>query len=90
MENGKLLSGYRAEYTYRDTVVFDCSFRYAMNGSDASTCRENGLWDPPLPLCQRSKCGAPGAAPPAPAALLPAGSHPSKKALGRESDGSKS
>lgn len=68
VENGKLLSGYRAEYTYRDTVIFDCNFRYAMNGSDTCTCSENGLWDPPLPLCQRSECAAPSAAP---AALLP-------------------
>ncbi|NXI74655.1 CR2 protein, partial [Anseranas semipalmata] len=59
VENGKLLSGYRAEYLYRDTVIFDCEFRYALNGSDTSTCRENGLWEPPLPLCQRSSCDDP-------------------------------
>ncbi|KFV13015.1 Complement receptor type 2, partial [Pterocles gutturalis] len=59
VENGRLLSGYRAEYTYRDTAVFDCNFRYAMNGSDAATCTENGLWDPPLPLCQLSSCDDP-------------------------------
>ncbi|XP_009325696.1 PREDICTED: complement component receptor 1-like protein [Pygoscelis adeliae] len=57
--NGKLLSGYRLAYTYRDTVMFDCNFRYAMNGSDVSTCKENGLWDPPLPLCQLSSCDDP-------------------------------
>ncbi|KFQ46495.1 Complement receptor type 2, partial [Nestor notabilis] len=59
VENGELLSGYRAEYTYGDTVVFDCHFRYTMNGSDASTCRENGLWDPPLPRCLLNSCGDP-------------------------------
>ncbi|KAM6192173.1 complement component receptor 1-like protein [Sarcoramphus papa] len=59
VENGKLLSGYRAEYTYRDTVMFDCNFRYAMNGSDTSTCKENGLWDPPLPRCQLNSCDDP-------------------------------
>ncbi|PKU32250.1 hypothetical protein llap_17445 [Limosa lapponica baueri] len=59
VENGKLLNGYRAEYTYRDTVVFDCNFRYTMNGSDTSTCSRNGLWDPPLPLCQLSSCDDP-------------------------------
>ncbi|NXQ94234.1 CR1L protein, partial [Sagittarius serpentarius] len=59
VENGKLLSGYRSEYTYRDTVMFDCNFRYAMKGSDTSTCKENGLWDPPLPLCQLSSCDDP-------------------------------
>ncbi|NXF30165.1 CR1L protein, partial [Nyctibius bracteatus] len=59
VENGKLLSRYRAEYSYRDAVVFDCNFRYTMNGSDASTCTENGLWDPPLPRCQLSSCDNP-------------------------------
>ncbi|NXL56247.1 CR1L protein, partial [Chordeiles acutipennis] len=59
VENGKLLSGYRLEYTYRDTVLFDCNFRYSLNGSDTSTCKENGLWDPPLPLCQLSSCDNP-------------------------------
>ncbi|XP_010176981.1 PREDICTED: complement component receptor 1-like protein [Mesitornis unicolor] len=57
--NGKLLSGYRAEYSYRDTVVLDCAFRYTMNGSDASTCNKNGHWDPPLPRCQLSSCDDP-------------------------------
>ncbi|KAM8988351.1 complement component receptor 1-like protein [Ara ararauna] len=59
VENGQLLSGYRAEYTYGDTVVFDCNFRYALNSSSASTCNENGLWDPPLPQCLLSSCGDP-------------------------------
>ncbi|NWR79184.1 CR2 protein, partial [Centropus unirufus] len=59
VENGKLLSGYQPEYTYRDTVMFDCNFRYAMNGSETSRCQENGLWEPPLPLCQRSSCDDP-------------------------------
>ncbi|KAK0677650.1 CR2 protein, partial [Pygoscelis papua] len=59
VKNGKLLSGYRLAYTYRDTVMFDCNFRYTMNGSDVSTCKENGLWDPPLPLCQLSSCDDP-------------------------------
>lgn len=59
VENGKLLSGYRAEYTYRDTVVFDCEFRYTLLGSDTSACSEAGSWEPPLPLCQRSSCDDP-------------------------------
>ncbi|KAM6398824.1 complement component receptor 1-like protein [Rhynochetos jubatus] len=59
VENGKLLSGFRIKYTYRDTVMFDCNFRYTMKGSDASMCKENGLWDPPLPLCQLSSCDDP-------------------------------
>nr|XP_013805961.1 PREDICTED: C4b-binding protein alpha chain-like [Apteryx mantelli mantelli] len=59
IDNGKLLSRYRTQYTYRDTVMFDCNFRYTLNGSDISTCTENSLWDPPVPVCQRSSCDDP-------------------------------
>ncbi|NXH09945.1 CR2 protein, partial [Bucco capensis] len=57
--NGKLLSGHRLSYSYRDTVIFDCAFRYTLNGTDTSTCNENGLWEPPLPFCQLSSCSDP-------------------------------
>ncbi|NWI83726.1 CR1L protein, partial [Dryoscopus gambensis] len=59
VENGKLLSGYRPDYTFGDTVVFDCDLRYSLSGSGASTCRGSDLWEPPLPLCQRSSCDDP-------------------------------
>uniref|UniRef100_A0A8D0F2W6 Sushi domain-containing protein n=1 Tax=Strix occidentalis caurina TaxID=311401 RepID=A0A8D0F2W6_STROC len=59
VENGKLLSGYQADYTYGDTVMFDCNFRYTLVGSGTSTCKENDRWDPPLPLCQLSSCDDP-------------------------------
>ncbi|XP_009995812.1 PREDICTED: membrane cofactor protein-like, partial [Chaetura pelagica] len=59
LEHGKLLSGYRPRYTYRDTVLFDCHFRYTLNGSDTSTCSQEGLWHPPLPRCQLSSCEDP-------------------------------
>ncbi|XP_021233226.1 complement receptor type 1-like [Numida meleagris] len=59
VEHGKLQSMYRAEYTYGDTVVLDCEFRYSLEGSDTAMCQEDGSWDPPLPLCQRSSCDDP-------------------------------
>ncbi|NWI48254.1 CR1L protein, partial [Picathartes gymnocephalus] len=59
VENGKLLSGYRPDYTFGDTVVFDCDLRYSLSGTGASTCRDSNLWEPPLPLCQRSSCDDP-------------------------------
>ncbi|NXR95684.1 CR2 protein, partial [Hypocryptadius cinnamomeus] len=59
VENGKLLSGNRPDYSFGDTVVFDCDLRYSLSGSPASTCRDSGLWEPPLPLCQRSSCDEP-------------------------------
>ncbi|NXI87626.1 CR1L protein, partial [Rhipidura dahli] len=59
VENGKLLGGSRHEYTFGDIVVFDCDFRFSLSGSGASTCRDSDLWEPPLPLCQRSSCDDP-------------------------------
>ncbi|RLV86630.1 hypothetical protein DV515_00015845 [Chloebia gouldiae] len=59
VENGKLLSGYRPDYSFGDTVVFECDFRHSLSGSGASSCRDSGLWEPPLPLCQRSSCDDP-------------------------------
>ncbi|XP_015506113.1 6-phosphofructo-2-kinase/fructose-2,6-bisphosphatase 2 isoform X1 [Parus major] len=59
VENGKLLSGYRPHYTFGDTVVFDCDLHYSLSGSGASSCRDSDLWEPPLPVCQRSSCDEP-------------------------------
>ncbi|NWQ99727.1 CR1L protein, partial [Paradoxornis webbianus] len=59
VENGRLLSRYRPHYSFRDTVLFECDFRYSLSGSAASTCGDSGLWEPPLPLCQRSSCDDP-------------------------------
>ncbi|XP_027750988.1 complement receptor type 1-like [Empidonax traillii] len=59
LANGKLMSLYRSEYTYGDTVLFDCNFRYTLKGSYTSTCKDNNLWDPPLPLCQLTSCNYP-------------------------------
>ncbi|NXU07968.1 CR2 protein, partial [Pardalotus punctatus] len=59
VDNGKLLGGRQPHYSYGDTVVFDCDFRYSPSGSGASTCGDSELWEPPLPLCQRSSCDDP-------------------------------
>ncbi|NXS60391.1 CR2 protein, partial [Brachypteracias leptosomus] len=59
VRNGRLVSGRGLRYSYGDTIIIDCDPRYALNGSETSTCNKEGLWDPPLPFCQRSKCPAP-------------------------------
>ncbi|NXU35254.1 CR2 protein, partial [Drymodes brunneopygia] len=59
VENGKLLGWFRSEYAFGDTVVFDCDLRYSLSDNGASTCKGNDLWEPPLPLCQRSSCDDP-------------------------------
>ncbi|NXU76091.1 CR2 protein, partial [Oreotrochilus melanogaster] len=59
LEHGNLLSKRRSPYTYGDSVLFECSPRFSLSGSGASTCGGDGLWDPPLPRCQRSSCDDP-------------------------------
>ncbi|NXR60752.1 CR1L protein, partial [Rhadina sibilatrix] len=59
VEHGQLLGGPRPRYSFGDTVAFECDFRYSLSGSGASTCRDSDLWEPPLPLCQRSSCDDP-------------------------------
>ncbi|NXD27490.1 CR1L protein, partial [Spelaeornis formosus] len=59
VEHGQLLGRYRPDYTLGDTVVFECDLRYSLSGSEASTCSDSNLWEPPLPLCLRSSCDDP-------------------------------
>ncbi|KFP06167.1 Zona pellucida sperm-binding protein 3 receptor, partial [Calypte anna] len=41
------------------SALRECASRYSLSGSGASTCGGDGLWDPPLPRCQRSSCDDP-------------------------------
>ncbi|NXO87744.1 CR2 protein, partial [Sitta europaea] len=59
VEHGRLLGRRRPEYTLGDTVLFECDLHYSLSGPGLSTCTENNLWEPPLPLCQRSSCDDP-------------------------------
>ncbi|NWV36281.1 CR2 protein, partial [Grantiella picta] len=59
VDNGKLLGGRQPYYSYGDSVAFECDFRYSLTGSSTSACGDNGDWEPPLPLCQRSSCDDP-------------------------------
>ncbi|NXO43703.1 CR1L protein, partial [Locustella ochotensis] len=59
VENGRLLSLSRLHYNFGDSVAFECGFRYSLNGTGVSTCTDDDLWEPPLPVCQRSSCDDP-------------------------------
>ncbi|NXC41407.1 C4BPA protein, partial [Penelope pileata] len=59
VEHSKLVSGYRVEYTYGDTVILDCDLHYSLSGSDTAVCQEDGSWKPPLPQCERISCDDP-------------------------------
>ncbi|XP_025751661.1 membrane cofactor protein [Manacus vitellinus] len=53
VKNGKRLSGFGLEHTYKDTVSFECNPGYKMNGSSVVTCEANSSWTPPLPTCEK-------------------------------------
>ncbi|NXK25113.1 CR2 protein, partial [Arenaria interpres] len=55
IKNGKT-TGLETMYKLRDTVVFECDFGYALKGSQESQCQFGGTWDPPVPICEKSKC----------------------------------
>uniref|UniRef100_A0A8B9PPJ3 Sushi domain-containing protein n=1 Tax=Apteryx owenii TaxID=8824 RepID=A0A8B9PPJ3_APTOW len=59
VKNGEKLSGFGTEYTYRETVTFQCYPGHVLIGSDIVTCEADSTWKPPLPVCDPRYCGAP-------------------------------
>ncbi|KFW09498.1 Complement receptor type 1, partial [Eurypyga helias] len=57
VKNGKKLSGFGTEYTYRHTVTFECYPGYLLNGSSTVTCEADNSWNPPVPTCEPVHCG---------------------------------
>uniref|UniRef100_A0A8D0F2J4 Sushi domain-containing protein n=1 Tax=Strix occidentalis caurina TaxID=311401 RepID=A0A8D0F2J4_STROC len=55
IENGRT-TGLETTYRLGDLVVFECDFGYALKGSQESHCQFGGTWDPPVPVCEKSKC----------------------------------
>ncbi|NXW57531.1 C4BPA protein, partial [Eurystomus gularis] len=55
--NGRRLSGFGTEHTYKNTVTFECNPGYSMNGSNLVTCEADSNWEPPLPTCDPIYCG---------------------------------
>ncbi|NWI84793.1 C4BPA protein, partial [Pitta sordida] len=59
VKNGRRLSGFGKDHTYRDSVTFECDNGYRMNGSSVVICEANSTWTPPLPTCDEIRCGPP-------------------------------
>ncbi|NXW34133.1 CR1 protein, partial [Phaetusa simplex] len=57
VKNGKRLSGFGTEHTYKETVTFECNPGHVLNGSSVVTCEADSTWKPPLPTCDPTKCG---------------------------------
>lgn len=55
VENGRT-NGVQLAYRPRDIVVFECDPGYTLSGSPETQCQDDGRWDPPIPVCEKSKC----------------------------------
>ncbi|NXF30123.1 C4BPA protein, partial [Nyctibius bracteatus] len=57
VKNGKRLSGFGTEHTYKHTVTFECNPGHLLRGSSVVTCEADSTWKPPLPTCDPIYCG---------------------------------
>ncbi|XP_077695689.1 complement receptor type 2 [Eretmochelys imbricata] len=51
IQNGRKVAGRGPVYRPRDTVRFECDPGYTLSGSRQIQCRDEGTWDPPVPVC---------------------------------------
>uniref|UniRef100_A0A8C3KR49 Complement component 4 binding protein alpha n=1 Tax=Calidris pygmaea TaxID=425635 RepID=A0A8C3KR49_9CHAR len=57
VKNGRKVSGFGTEYTYKNTVTFECDPGHVLKGSSVVTCEADSTWNPPLPTCDPVYCG---------------------------------
>uniref|UniRef100_A0A8C0GNE4 Sushi domain-containing protein n=1 Tax=Chelonoidis abingdonii TaxID=106734 RepID=A0A8C0GNE4_CHEAB len=55
IQNGRKVAGRGPVYRPRDMVRFECDPGYTLNGSRQIQCRDEGTWDPPVPVCIQGK-----------------------------------
>ncbi|XP_048214199.1 complement receptor type 2 [Perognathus longimembris pacificus] len=55
---GLTLSVQKERYSYNDTVMFECESDFTMKGSRRVRCNAQGIWEPPVPVCEK-ECQAP-------------------------------
>ncbi|XP_065447089.1 complement receptor type 2-like [Chrysemys picta bellii] len=53
VENGRT-NGVQPAYRPRDIIVFECDPGYTLSGSHETQCQDDGRWDPPVPVCERT------------------------------------
>uniref|UniRef100_A0A8C9Q218 Complement component receptor 1-like protein n=1 Tax=Spermophilus dauricus TaxID=99837 RepID=A0A8C9Q218_SPEDA len=56
IENGFKTSIKPAPYFYNDTVTFKCNNGYTLKGSGQIRCKDNDIWDPEKPVCEKEAC----------------------------------
>lgn len=55
IHNGRV-SVLKYRYTYNDTVSFKCRKGFTLRGHRTTRCQADKTWDPPVPVCEQSKC----------------------------------
>lgn len=53
---GQILSGQKDQYSYNDTVIFDCLLGFTLKGSKRIRCSARGTWEPSAPVCEKGEC----------------------------------
>ncbi|XP_043389735.1 complement receptor type 1 [Chelonia mydas] len=56
VKNGKKQSGFGPNYSYGNTVIFECDSGYTLHGSSSVRCEANNSWVPSLPTCLGRPC----------------------------------
>ncbi|KAM9148148.1 membrane cofactor protein-like isoform 2-T2 [Pangshura tecta] len=64
VKNGKKQTGLGPDYSYGNTVIFECDSGYTLTGSNSVKCEANNSWVPFLPTCLSITHTTPTASPP--------------------------
>ncbi|XP_055980966.1 complement receptor type 2 isoform X2 [Sorex fumeus] len=76
VDNGYLVSGRNATYSYNASVVLVCKPGFTLKGSARIRCGPRGSWDPKIPVCEQEipcqPTGDTSQEPPAGARVVPA------------------
>jgi hypothetical protein len=56
VKNGKLDGNGKKEYSYLDSVKYECDFGFRMTGEDRVACTFSGDWEDQIPTCVRAIC----------------------------------
>lgn len=54
--NGKIISGFRSIYRYKDSIMFNCKDGFDLTGSSLIQCENDSSWNPSLPVCKPNSC----------------------------------
>ncbi|KYO24768.1 hypothetical protein Y1Q_0016592 [Alligator mississippiensis] len=57
LHNGRIL-GLKLVYNHGDSVTVDCDPGYTVKGTPVSQCQVDGMWDPPVAVCEKVTCGS--------------------------------